>query len=132
MFLDHPLLGVGLGNSTPLSVVYRPQIGIERAPHNIVLEVASETGVLGLLCFALAVGFAGADFARAAGHYRRRANWLMYALCSAYLVGLGGFMVTALFKTATVVRVLWTMVAISVVARNLVAQELRAGEPEAP
>ena len=122
MFLDHPLLGVGVGNSTRWSVVYRPEIGFVRAPHNIVLEVASETGLLGLACFAAALGYACWDLGRAARQFRGQGDWRMYAVCSAYLVGMTGFMVTALFKTATVVRILWLMVAMSVVARNLTRQ----------
>jgi len=127
IFLDHPLLGVGIGNSVPLSVVYNPSIYFPRVSHNIVLEVAAETGLVGLLFFAFALGYAALDFRRAAHHFAGRENWLMYAVACGFLLGLVGFLVTALFKTATVVRVLWLCVAMSVVMRNLVA----AGEEPA-
>lgn len=45
MFEDHPLLGVGL------SVGWQTN-SIGQEPHNLVLELLSETGILGLLAFA--------------------------------------------------------------------------------
>lgn len=123
IFRDHPVLGVGVGNSWPLTVLYRYQIGQASAPHNIVLEVAAETGVVGFTFFALALGFAFHDLGRSARIFREQGDWLMYALACGYLVGLVGFLVTALFKTATVVRILWLLVAASVVMRNVANEE---------
>jgi O-antigen ligase len=55
-FLEHPLTGVGAGNFP----VYRPESRREawREVHNVVLQVASELGVFGLMVFLFLVGSA--------------------------------------------------------------------------
>ena len=58
MFADHPILGVGLGNYPLLYQQYSQRLGIDlrseiRQAHNLYLEVAAETGLLGLLSFGL-------------------------------------------------------------------------------
>ncbi len=73
MFRDAPLLGVGVANYPPTYQEYaqefqldlRPQ---ERSAHSLYVEIASESGVLGITAFgALLVGVLGA--------LRRRSRW---------------------------------------------------------
>lgn len=64
MFTTHPILGVGIGNYTTEYWNYAPQLGLEsslqtrvesnisRQAHNLVVELLSETGLLGLITFA--------------------------------------------------------------------------------
>src|SRR5581483_3426456 len=60
MFLDSPLVGVGAGNYPLLYPEYSRDLGVvavasEFYPHNLYLQVAAETGTLGLLTFLPAV-----------------------------------------------------------------------------
>ncbi|GAC1358565.1 MAG: hypothetical protein NVS2B12_00540 [Ktedonobacteraceae bacterium] len=58
MFLDHPFLGVGIGNYEPVYPPYAP--GIFVIPlghaHNYFINIAAEAGLLGLLTFTLFIG----------------------------------------------------------------------------
>ncbi|MFN0074219.1 MAG: O-antigen ligase family protein, partial [Chloroflexota bacterium] len=58
MFLSHPFLGVGAGNFPPLYQDYSRWLGLrtraaEYTPHNLYLEILSETGAIGMLAFLL-------------------------------------------------------------------------------
>jgi putative inorganic carbon (hco3(-)) transporter len=56
MFLDHPFVGVGAANYPVLYQEYSRDLGVPAVatqffPHNLYLQVAAETGALGLLTF---------------------------------------------------------------------------------
>lgn len=56
MWADHPLIGVGTENWSEYYLPIAAELGIDstgrdRAPHNIVVELLAETGVVGLLAF---------------------------------------------------------------------------------
>ncbi len=58
MFLDYPLLGAGYSNFEENYLKYSTQLGIDdrlqnRQAHNLYLEAAAETGVIGLFAFSL-------------------------------------------------------------------------------
>ncbi|HEX8683208.1 MAG TPA: O-antigen ligase family protein [Ardenticatenaceae bacterium] len=58
MFSDRPLLGVGLHNYPIYYQDYSQRLGLDprreqRAPHSLFLEIASETGLLGVITFGL-------------------------------------------------------------------------------
>lgn len=59
MFITYPLQGVGIANYSPLYQTYAEKLGIavtasgEFNPHNLYLEILSETGVLGMAAFGL-------------------------------------------------------------------------------
>lgn len=58
MLKDHPILGAGFGGYPTVFKPYHKATAIEifQYPHNIVLNVWSETGLLGLIVFAWIVG----------------------------------------------------------------------------
>src|SRR5581483_1769571 len=61
MFLDHPLTGVGLGNSVVAWPLYAPPDVWTRGAlvtHNTPLQTLSETGLGGFLFFSFFVGWA--------------------------------------------------------------------------
>jgi O-antigen ligase len=60
MFLDHPFGGVGAGNYPLLYQDYSRNLGVPAVasqfyPHNLYLQVAAETGALGLVTFLPAI-----------------------------------------------------------------------------
>src|SRR6202008_71981 len=52
---DHPVLGVGLGAYQRVNAEYSPSIG-RKDTHKTYLNVATETGIPGLLIFLAAIG----------------------------------------------------------------------------
>lgn len=67
MIQSHPILGVGLNNSTALSRSYAPEEGSLGRVHSQYLVIASETGLVGLLLFLLFFGLAARDAWRLSG-----------------------------------------------------------------
>lgn len=55
MFLDHPLLGVGTNNYQEYYQEYSRPLGVDRrtnrAAHNLYVEIAAETGIVGIVAF---------------------------------------------------------------------------------
>jgi O-antigen ligase len=63
MIRDRPLLGVGLANFSYRYQEYSKTLGLapsarNRSPHNLYLEVAAETGIIGLVVFLFLIGLA--------------------------------------------------------------------------
>lgn len=84
MFLDHPLLGVGPGNYEVHYLSYSARAGLSgedtvRDPHSLYVQIAAETGLVGLAAFAwlLAAAFALLERAR---RRARRARARQFAL----------------------------------------------------
>ncbi len=59
MFLDHPILGVGTNNYPANYQEYARPMGVDRrtdrAPHSLYVEVAAETGIIGIVAFGFLV-----------------------------------------------------------------------------
>lgn len=75
MFMDHPLLGVGLGCSVIAWPLYAPNNLYSRGAlvtHNTVIQPLGETGVFGFIFFTLFVGFGIHGARKLALHASRR------------------------------------------------------------
>lgn len=118
MFLDHPIAGIGYGTFAVNYLDHAREVGIEqrlkdREAHNLYLEVAAETGLLGLFALgALAAGSFGALSAArrrflAAGR-RETAN-----ACYALAVSLVGFYATSVFLHMDFARPYWVITGIA-------------------
>lgn len=97
MFIDHPILGVGPGGYAENLDRYGAQIpqlfDYLPTPHNAYVQMAAETGTLGLIAFVLFLGaglVAGAKAVRAASPDRRGLRvallWSFATMCAAGLV----------------------------------------------
>ncbi|MCB0193556.1 MAG: O-antigen ligase family protein, partial [Anaerolineae bacterium] len=131
MFTDHPLIGVGLENYKTNYLHYSEDLGIdvrreERGAHNMYLEIAAETGLMGLFAMGLimwvlyrAVRSAEADF--------ERAGMPDYAnLVFAFGVGLLGFFAVAIVKHMAHPRYFWMLCGIALSMPYVAKQELQA------
>jgi hypothetical protein len=127
MFVDHPLGGVGLDNYPEHYLSYSSQLGLDtrrtqRSPHSLYLEIASETGLVGIAVFlALLTGlFSGLTYAhrrlRQAGHQDEA------SLVVALAIGLTGYLVASLFLHAAYPRFFWTLAAIAFAAPQVAAR----------
>lgn len=129
MFLEHPVVGVGAGNYTTRFGPFADAVGSaareyedpfgDNYPHNLYLEVAAETGLLGLALFAgvVAVAFACLETAR-----RRLASaglGLEATLAGATALSLVGYMVAGLFLHGHFQRYLWLLFALAAAWHDL-------------
>lgn len=142
MFMDHPILGVGLDNYPSLYLDYSRQLGIDprliqREPHNLYLEIASQLGLLGLTVFAILLYMLFRSM-RQAYLIFKNANFKDYAdLTGAFIVGVIGYLSSALFLHSAYERYFWVLfgigMALPIVARNeLLAREQRISEEQNP
>ncbi len=107
MFLDYPLKGVGPGNYTAHYDEYADDVGFvaseyndpdeSRYPHNLALEVAAETGLLGLAVFSVAIGTCFWYLRRTHAAFRRHGDEGSAGLARGLEIALIGYMVSTLF-----------------------------------
>jgi O-antigen ligase len=102
MFKDHPFLGVGLNNYSYNYLDYTKKLGIsltarERAAHNLYLEVAAETGILGLIVFFVLIWVTIKTILSA----RKKFNLVnmndYFRLTTAFFIGFIGYLSAAIF-----------------------------------
>jgi hypothetical protein len=123
MFGDHPILGVGVGNYEIYYQRYAQRIGLdarreERQAHSLYLEVAAESGLIGI------VVFGGMLLYGALGPWRARAELLARGETEAahLLAGLGvaflGYLVGSLFLHLSYPRYFWLMYGLVLATRE--------------
>lgn len=129
MFLDHPILGVGIGNYETRYQEYASELGLEtrttiRQAHSLYIETIAETGLLGLATLGsiFAVLFAGLARARRRARLLHDdpsfANWIM-----ALQMSVIAYLLAAIFLHGDFLRTLWFLVALGVAAIHLMDQE---------
>jgi hypothetical protein len=136
VFLDHPIVGVGPGQYMPMySAEYHQRAGVkfrqlagQRRAHSLYLELAAESGMVGLVLFGLIVGsllrglrHAGAAVSPAD---RERAD-----LAHACRLSLLAYLFTAIFLHLSYVRYFWLLVALASASLHLAAARTAAPSP---
>ncbi len=131
MFLDHPILGVGPRNYQVYYQDYSRNLGLdprreERSAHDLFLEIAAQTGVVGLLifCFMVAVMFRGMERARQIFLAIDLPDYA--AIAVAYSTGVIGYFVGALFLHAAYPRYLWLLIGIGLALLHVAQTERQA------
>lgn len=120
VFVEHPILGGGPGLAPHYYVENAGVIGgkvrqTQRQSHNLYLQLAAETGVLGFAAFASVVllAFRGLDAARRRLEGSDRQLWALVAgLELALIVSLA----TSLFLHASYIRYFWLLLGLSAAA----------------
>ncbi len=124
IFLDHPLAGVGGGNyaayydeySATVGSVNREfdRVGMAHYPHNLYLEVAAETGLVGVVVFGFVLLTCFVTLARARRAFLTARDERMAALARATAIALTGYLVSSLFLHGAFQRYLWLLLAFAV------------------
>jgi O-antigen ligase len=128
MFRDYPLIGVGHGNYATSYLEYSSQLGLDdrledRQAHSLYLELAAETGVIGIAVFGtmLVVLFMGMWRAKQLLVSIGRHDLVPWVMGIRY--GLIAYLLASLFLHADYIRYFWLTVAFaassSVVAESL-------------
>ena len=120
LFMDHPILGAGPGLAPHY---YRQYAGIvggkvrpeDRRTHNLFLQLAAETGLVGLGSFLLVVALAFRGLERARKRLRRSDRELWGLVCGLEL-GLIISLATSLFLHAAYIRYFWLLLGLAATA----------------
>jgi O-antigen ligase len=108
LWQQHPLAGLGLGSFSEAFAVI--QMRSPLVAHNMLLGVAVETGVIGLLLWMATLVCTLLAFWQLA---RSDRNSGVGTLARGYAIGLIGFLVTAFFLSAELAKVLWLMIGLA-------------------
>lgn len=117
MFRDEPLLGVGVANYPPTYLEYSQEFqldarGDERSAHSLYIEIAAETGMLGIIAF-LALLIGGVRALRRCRRWSHAADPPARGLTEGLALGIFAFLVSSLFLHAAHARIFWLLAAIA-------------------
>lgn len=136
VFADHPVVGVGPGQYAPYySVEYQQTPGIKfrdiqstRRAHSLYIEMAAETGAVGLAIFLAIPLLLLRDLWRTHRRLRFRDPELAETAAAIWL-GLIGFLFTALLLSHAFERYYWLLVALAGAALHIARSDPRSLRP---
>jgi len=136
IFLDHPLLGVGAGNYTLYFDEYAQEVGSlsreyeelgeQHYPHNLYLEIAAETGLVGLAAFGAAVAACFAALRAARRSSLARGDARSAALARGFEIAVVGYLLSSLFLHGHHIRYLWLLFVFAAALEHACAGGARA------
>jgi len=139
MFIDHPILGVGVGNYNAYYLDYSRKIGLDpraenRSAHSLYLETAAELGLVGLGVLALILTAAFRSIFGAFRTLRNAGEYVYSELILSLGVGLAGYVTAAIFIHDAFPRYFWLLVGLALTAKEVArrATENSLGETLSP
>lgn len=126
IFTDHPIWGVGLKNYKYYYQDYAQPLGWdkrreERSAHNLFLEIAAETGLVGLAAFGAIVGNAFYGLRRAGRSLTQQGRYNEAGIAWALAVGLAGYLASSFFLHGAYPRYFWLLIGIALALPQIVA-----------
>lgn len=117
IFADHPILGVGLNNYKYYYQQYAKPLGWdnrreERSAHNLYLETAAETGLIGLAAFLAVVGAAFWRAYQAQKMLMRAGKYDEAAVVFALMTSVVGYLMASQFLHGAYPRYFWLLIGI--------------------
>jgi colanic acid/amylovoran biosynthesis glycosyltransferase len=141
MFEHSPLLGVGAGNYGFHFLDYAQQVGSEARlyvtptegyyPHNLYLEVAAETGAVGLAVFGVALAACFLYLWQARQRLIAANDLSTAALATACSIALGGYLLSSLFLHGDFIRYWWLLAGFGAGFHNVAAAARSTGRQDA-
>lgn len=129
IFADNPIAGVGAGNfgshyppyanMVGLSSLDFTPMGVRQYPHNLYLEMGTETGLLGLLTFSGAMAVALVGLFRSRRALLARGEEAHAAMVTAIALAIIGYLISSLFLHSGYPRYLWMFLGLAVAAISL-------------
>jgi O-antigen ligase len=129
MIKQHPILGVGVNNYSSNYLDYAKSLGLapsasERAAHNLYLEVAAETGLVGLSVFLVFLGTMAKNIIDSWKKLRGTRDDLA-RMVAAIGAGILGYLAASVFIHSAYPRYFWLLVGIAFSIPNIVKNELK-------
>jgi O-antigen ligase len=123
MFLDHPLHGIGIGQFATSYPHYARFAGVDLdakpiEAHNLYLEVAAETGVLGLAAFGALLATLFRGLARSRRTLAQAGRTDDAQTVGALAVALVGYLTAAVFLHAAYTHLFWLLIGIALAVPN--------------
>jgi len=136
MFADHPIVGVGLANFNNNYLDYAKHLGLdtrgeERSAHSLYLEIAAETGIIGILAFSLILGVAFQHLFLAYRTFLENGQRDYAYLTWALTVGLVGYLTGSLFLHLGYPRYFWLLIGLVIATRYVADHEKARLQKEA-
>ncbi len=128
MFSEHVVVGVGYGNFESHYHRYAQDLGLdgrrgERQAHSLYLEVAAETGLVGILVFGMLLAGALAGLRSAYLELLRREQSLAAQRVLAFGIALFGYLAGSVFLHLSYPRYFWLLLGIAFGAAALASRE---------
>lgn len=117
MFLDHPLIGVGVNNYKYHYLDYARRIGTdlrgtERNPHILYLQILAEQGIIGFLAFSFIIYMMFRELLTAAKIFSANKKYKKYgSIAESVMIGMVGWLSAALFLHLAYPRYFWIIYA---------------------
>jgi putative inorganic carbon (hco3(-)) transporter len=129
MFVESPIVGVGVDNYPLLYQEYAKRFGLarstsQRSAHNLYIEIAAERGIFGLVSFGLLVFvmYRGIYFAWIS--FKEHKMYANANMVAAIGVAIFGYLASAMFIHDSYPRYLWLLVGIAFSLPNILKQEI--------
>lgn len=121
MFLDHPILGVGLGNFNVEYQTYSRKLGLDprrdpRSPASLYLELLSEQGIIGTFIFLLLLAMIFRELNTAKQNFQLAGLTDDATMMLALTAGFAGYLFSAIVKNSAYSNVFWVIVGIALAA----------------
>jgi putative inorganic carbon (hco3(-)) transporter len=130
MFLDHPILGVGLNNYSEYYQDYSRGIGLDnrreaRDPASLYLQLLADQGLVGTFVFLAMVTWVFVNLLRAYGDFRSAGVRDEAYITSALFAALAGYMFMAIYRNNAYTNVFWMLIAVCIAASQVAVTMLR-------
>jgi putative inorganic carbon (hco3(-)) transporter len=122
-FKQHPIKGIGLGQFVAIESGFTHHIEPKIA-HNMFLEIATETGIVGLIIFLGILGLTFFNFWRAASDFKQANDIQMFIISAGMWIALLCFCLAGLFLSNQYYIVLWYYLALGEAVKRLSTSQL--------
>ncbi len=131
IFMDQPILGVGLDNYPEKYLEYSSLLGIDprreaRAPSSLYLEILAEEGLLGLGVFLAILVFMFHGLQRAKENFTIAGMNDYASMAVAFTIAMLGYLFAALFKNSAYFNFFWMLTGIAMAVSRVAENEVKA------
>ncbi len=131
IFADHPLLGVGLNNYPVHYRRYAQRIGLDlrhedRSAHNLYLQIAAETGIVGISVFGLLVWVMFRGLRQTYITFTNLGKSNEAEMVMTFLIAMIGYLTASIFLHSAYPRYFWLLFGIALAIYNVGKAEYQA------
>lgn len=124
MFLDHPILGVGLNNYSYYYQSYSREIGLDnrreaRDPASLYLQLLADQGLVGMVVFISILISVFMNLQRAYKGFKMSGKRDEMYISIALFAALAGYMFMSLYRNNAYTNVFWVLVAVCMSAKQV-------------